>query len=130
VALVAFLVVPFVASEYLLQAALIPLLIFSLAAIGLNLLVGYAGQLSLGTGGFMAVGAYMAYKMTTAFPDVNILIVFVLSGICAAAVGLVFGIPSLRIKGFSWAGCSTRSAGFTTTTPRARSPRRRASSSA
>jgi branched-chain amino acid transport system permease protein len=82
VALVAFLVVPFVASEYLLQAALIPLLIFSLAAIGLNLLVGYAGQLSLGTGGF------------------NILIVFVLSGICAAAVGLVFGIPSLRIKGF------------------------------
>ncbi len=100
VALVAFLVVPFVASEYMLQAVLIPLLVFSLAAIGLNLLVGYAGQLSLGTGGFMAVGAYMAYKMTTAFPEVNILIVFVLSGICAAGVGLLFGIPSLRIKGF------------------------------
>ena len=100
VALVAFLVVPFVASEYILQAALIPLLIFSLAAIGLNLLVGYAGQLSLGTGGFMAVGAYMAYKMTTSFPDLNILIVFVLAGLCAAGVGLLFGIPSLRIKGF------------------------------
>jgi len=100
VVLVAFLVVPFVASEYMLQAVLIPLLVFSLAAIGLNLLVGYAGQLSLGTGGFMAVGAYMAYKMTTAFPEVNILIVFVLSGICAAGVGLLFGIPSLRIKGF------------------------------
>ena len=97
---VAFLVVPVVASEYLLQAVLIPLLIYSLAAIGLNLLVGYAGQLSLGTGGFMAVGAYMTYKLTTAFPDLNIIVVFLLSGLIAAAVGLVFGIPSLRIKGF------------------------------
>ena len=97
---VAFLVVPFVANEYWLQAVLIPLLIFSLAAIGLNLLVGYAGQLSLGTGGFMAVGGYMTYKLTTAFPDLNIIVVFLLSGLIAAAVGLVFGIPSLRIKGF------------------------------
>jgi branched-chain amino acid transport system permease protein len=97
---VAFLVVPVVASEYLLQAVLIPLLIYSLATIGLNLLVGYAGQLSLGTGGFMAVGGYMTYKLTTAFPDLNIIVVFLLSGLIAAAVGLVFGIPSLRIKGF------------------------------
>ena len=97
---VAFLAVPVVASEYLLQAVLIPLLIYWLAAIGLNLLVGYAGQLSLGTGGFMAVGAYMTYKLTTAFPDLNIIVVFLLSGLIAAAVGLVFGIPSLRIKGF------------------------------
>src|SRR2546422_6827895 len=44
---------PLAASEYWLQAVLIPLLIYSLAAIGLNLLTGYAGQLSLGTGGFM-----------------------------------------------------------------------------
>ena len=97
---VAFLVVPVVANEYWLQAVLIPLLIFSLAAIGLNLLVGYAGQLSLGTGGFMAVGGYMTYKLTTAFPDLNIIVVFLLAGLIAAAVGLVFGIPSLRIKGF------------------------------
>ena len=97
---VAFLVVPVVASEYLLQAVLIPLLIYSLAAIGLNLLVGYAGQLSLGTGGFMAVGGYMTYKLTTAFPDLNIIVVFLLSGLIAAAVCLVFGIPSLRITGF------------------------------
>ena len=67
---VAFLAVPMVASEYMLQAVMIPLLIFSLAAIGLNLLVGYAGQLSLGTGGFMAVGAYMTYKLTTALARV------------------------------------------------------------
>jgi branched-chain amino acid transport system permease protein len=79
---------------------LIPLLIFSLAAIGLNLLVGYAGQLSLGTGAFMAVGAYATFKITTAFPDLNILIVFLLSGVVTAGVGILFGLPSLRIKGF------------------------------
>ena len=96
----AFVVPPLLASEYWLQAILIPLLIYSLAAIGLNLLTGYAGQLSLGTGGFMAVGAYAAFKLTTAFPQVSIVLVFLLSGLVAAGVGLVFGIPSLRIKGF------------------------------
>jgi len=96
----AFVVVPLVANEYWLQAVLIPFLVFALAAIGLNLLTGYCGQLSLGTGGFMAVGGFMAYKITTAFPDLNILVVFFLSGLIAAAVGLVFGMPSMRIKGF------------------------------
>ncbi|MET0852135.1 MAG: branched-chain amino acid ABC transporter permease [Candidatus Rokuibacteriota bacterium] len=94
------LVPPLVANEYWLQAVLIPFLVYALAAIGLNLLTGYAGQLSLGTGGFMAVGAYAAFKLTTAFPQVSILLVFVASGVIAAAVGLVFGLPSLRIKGF------------------------------
>ena len=96
----AFVGPPLLATEYWLQAILIPLLIYSLAAIGLNLLTGYAGQLSLGTGGFMAVGAYAAFKLTTAFPQVGIVLVFLLSGLVAAGVGLVFGIPSLRIKGF------------------------------
>jgi branched-chain amino acid transport system permease protein len=98
--LAAFLVPPLVATEYWLQAILIPFLIYSLATIGLNLLTGYAGQLSLGTGGFMAVGAYSAFKLTTAFPQINILAVFLISGLIAAGVGLLFGIPSLRIKGF------------------------------
>ncbi len=98
--IVAFAVVPFVANEYWLQAVIIPFLIFSLAAVGLNLLTGYAGQVSLGTGAFMAVGAYATYKITTAFPEINILIVFLMSGMVAASVGLIFGIPSLRIKGF------------------------------
>ena len=98
--LAAFLVPPLVADEYWLQAVLIPLVIYALAALGLNLLIGYAGQLSLGTGGFMAVGAYAAFKLTTAFPGLNILVVFVAAGLVAAAVGIVFGIPSLRIKGF------------------------------
>jgi branched-chain amino acid transport system permease protein len=96
----AFVAVPLVANEYWLQAVLIPFLIYSMAAIGLNLLTGYAGQLSLGTGGFMAVGGYAAFKLTTAFPWINILVVFVLAGVIAALVGLVFGLPSLRIKGF------------------------------
>jgi branched-chain amino acid transport system permease protein len=96
----AFVVPPLVANEYWLQAVLIPFLIYALAAIGLNLLTGYAGQLSLGTGGFMAVGAYSAFKFTTAFPTLNIFVVFVLSGVAAALVGVLFGIPSLRIKGF------------------------------
>src|SRR5215813_9909818 len=90
VVVAAVLVPPLAASEYWLQAA----------AIGLNLLTGYAGQLSLGTGGFMAVGAYAAYKVTTAFPQISILVVFILAGVIAAGVGLIFGIPSLRIKGF------------------------------
>ncbi len=97
---IAFVVIPLTADEYMLQAVLIPFLIFALATIGLNLLLGYCGQLSLGTGGFMAVGGYAAYKLTTAFPDMNMIIVFALSGLIAAFVGIMFGVPSLRIKGF------------------------------
>lgn len=97
---VAFGVVPLVADEYWMQAILIPLCIYALAAIGLNILTGYAGQVSLGTGAFMAVGAYATYKLSTAFPDLNILIAFIFSGLISAGVGIVFGIPSLRIKGF------------------------------
>ncbi|MBT4702076.1 MAG: branched-chain amino acid ABC transporter permease [Rhodospirillaceae bacterium] len=98
--IIAFGVVPFVANEYWLQAILIQLLVFSLAAIGLNILTGYAGQVSLGTGAFMAVGAYATFKITTAFPEINILIVFILAGGVSAGVGILFGLPSLRIKGF------------------------------
>ncbi|HET9469622.1 MAG TPA: branched-chain amino acid ABC transporter permease [Usitatibacter sp.] len=96
----AFGVVPFIATDYLFRAILTPFLILSLAAIGLNILVGYCGQLSLGTGGFMAVGAYAAYNLAIRVPDLNLLVVFVLAGLCSTAVGALFGIPSLRIKGF------------------------------
>jgi len=98
--LVAYIVVPLVADDYWFQAILIPFLVYALAALGLNILTGYAGQVSLGTGGFMAVGAYSAYKMMTAFPDLHIVFVFISAGFFAAAVGIVFGLPSLRIKGF------------------------------
>jgi len=96
----AFLVPPLTLGDYWLQAVLIPFLVYALAALGLNLLTGYAGLLSLGTGGFMAVGAYSAFKLATAFPGLNIIVVFLLAGLFAAAVGVAFGIPSLRIKGF------------------------------
>ena len=66
--LVAFVVFPLAGNDFTLNAVLIPFLIFSLAAIGLNLLTGYTGLLSLGTGGFMGVGAYACLKLTTFFP--------------------------------------------------------------
>jgi branched-chain amino acid transport system permease protein len=96
----AFMAVPLAFSAFWISAVLIPILVFTLAAIGLNLLTGYAGQISLGTGGFMGVGAYTCYKLTTWFPDVNIIVLIVASGVAAAAVGTLFGLPSLRIKGF------------------------------
>ncbi len=100
VLILAYAVVPFVADEYMFQAILIPTLAFALAAIGLNLLTGYCGQLSLGTGGFMATGAIACYKLMTAFPDLNLIVILLLSGLITAGVGILFGIPSLRIKGF------------------------------
>jgi len=95
-----FIIVPLIANDYWLQAILIPFLIYSLSALGLNLLTGYAGQLSLGTGGFMAVGAYACYKLVTVFPETNVIILILISGLFSAGIGLIFGIPSLRIKGF------------------------------
>lgn len=95
-----FAVVPLTFNSFWLNAVMIPTLIFGLAVIGLNILTGYAGQLSLGTGAFMGVGAFACYKLTTIFPEVNIIIHILLSGLFAAAAGFVFGLPSLRIKGF------------------------------
>jgi branched-chain amino acid transport system permease protein len=96
----AYIVIPAVASEYWLLTIMIPFLVFALAALGLNILTGYAGQVSLGTGGFMAVGAFATYKLATSFPGVNIVIIFLLAGVVTALVGILFGFPSLRIKGF------------------------------
>jgi branched-chain amino acid transport system permease protein len=96
----AFLVVPAIGDQYWLSAILTPLLIFALAALGLNILTGYAGQLSLGTAAFMAVGAFMTYNFVLRMPWLGIVPSIILAGLCAAAVGIVFGLPSLRIKGF------------------------------
>ena len=97
---VAFGVVPFLINDYWANAVFVPFLIYAIAALGLNILTGYCGQVSLGTGGFMAVGAYACYKLMTAFPEVSILIHVLLAGGVTAGVGLLFGLPSLRIKGF------------------------------
>ncbi len=95
----AFLIVPLMASDYLYLSMLIPFLILTLAAIGLNLLVGYCGQISLGHAAFMAVGAYAAYNIDLRVQDLSFLIALVLAGLIAAGAGMIFGIPSLRIKG-------------------------------
>src|SRR3954447_50914 len=100
VLVLAFCVVPFVSNDFMLQAVLIPFLVFSLAAIALNILTGYTGLISLGTGAFMGVGAFACYKLTTYFPNVNIILLVIASGFFSAAVGALFGLPSLRIKGF------------------------------
>src|SRR6201991_1162808 len=108
---IAFLVVPFVASEYVYRAVLIPVVILSLAAIGLNVLMGYCGQVSLGSGAFMAVGAYAAYNLAIRLPFLNPFVCVLLGGFVAAGVGILFGIPSLRIKGF-YLACATLAAQF------------------
>jgi len=97
---VAFVAVPLVGNQYWLGALITPFLIFALAALGLNILTGYAGQLSLGTAAFMAVGAFMTYNFVLRMPWLGIIPSMILAGLCAAAVGIVFGLPSLRIKGF------------------------------
>jgi branched-chain amino acid transport system permease protein len=117
---VAFIAVPFMAeaqvwpfrTDYMVRAILIPFLILSLAAIGVNILIGYCGQISLGSGAFMAIGAYSAYKFATgvhiplawlgtaiSIPPLPGLVSIPLGGLMAALVGILFGIPSLRIKG-------------------------------
>ena len=95
----AFLAVPFLASEYSFRAILTPFLILSLAALGLNVLVGYCGQISLGTGAFMAIGAYGAYNFFVRVPGMPLVAALLLGGACSTVVGVLFGIPSLRIKG-------------------------------
>jgi branched-chain amino acid transport system permease protein len=97
---IAYVVIPLSGNDFLINAVMIPFLIFSLASIGLNLLTGYTGLLSLGTGAFMGVGAYACYKLTSIFPNVNIIVWIIVSGFFSAAIGAVFGLPSLRIKGF------------------------------
>jgi branched-chain amino acid transport system permease protein len=104
-------VVPFIGSSYLFEAILLPFLALSLAAVGLNLLTGYAGQVSLGTAVFMAVGAYTAYNFNLRIADMPLIGSIVLAGLAAAAIGIVFGLPSLRLRGF-YLAVSTLAAQF------------------
>ncbi|PXW97095.1 amino acid/amide ABC transporter membrane protein 2 (HAAT family) [Sphaerotilus hippei] len=95
----AFLAVPLLASEYTMRAILIPFLILSMAALGLNILVGYCGQISLGTGAFMAIGAYGAYNFFVRIEGMPVIAAVLLGGVCSTVIGVMFGLPSLRIKG-------------------------------
>jgi ABC-type branched-chain amino acid transport system, permease component len=97
---VAFLILPLFLNDYWANSIVVPFMIYVIAALGLNILIGYTGLLSLGTAAFMAVGAYATFKLTTAFPGMPIYLVFILSGFVTSAVGVLFGLPSLKIKGF------------------------------
>jgi branched-chain amino acid transport system permease protein len=96
---VAYVAVPLLASPYLFPAVLIPFLIMALAALGVNILVGYCGQISLGSGAFMAVGAYGAYNFFVRIPGMPLIPAVILGGVCAMLFGILFGLPSLRVKG-------------------------------
>ncbi|MDE2365023.1 MAG: branched-chain amino acid ABC transporter permease, partial [Hyphomicrobiales bacterium] len=98
--IVAFVVIPMLGGEFLIASVMVPFLVLSLAAIGLNVLIGYTGLISLGTAAFMGVGAIACYKLSSAFPQINVVVWIVVSGFFSAAVGVLFGLPSLRIKGF------------------------------
>jgi branched-chain amino acid transport system permease protein len=96
---IAFVAVPLFGDQYWLSAIITPFLILALATLGLNILTGYAGQLSLGTAAFMGIGAFMAYNAMLRIPHMPIVGAFIVGGLSAAAIGIVFGLPSLRIKG-------------------------------
>ncbi|OWV78576.1 ABC transporter permease [Rhizobium sp. N122] len=108
---VAYLVVPFIGSTYLFEAILLPFLALSLAGVGLNLLTGYAGQVSLGSSAFMAVGAFAAYNFNLRVDGLPLIVSILLAGLSAAVIGIVFGLPSLRLKGF-YLAVSTLAAQF------------------
>ncbi len=108
--IIAFVVIPLMASDYWLSSIMIPFYCFSLAALGLNFLTGYAGQLSLGHAAFMAVGAYSSLILYSRYGIPLIPSIFG-GGLVSATVGSIFGIPSLRIKGF-YLAVSTLAAQF------------------
>lgn len=97
--IVAFVVVPGLASDYMMRAILIPFLIMALAAVGVNILVGYCGQISLGSGAFMAVGAYGAFNFFARVDGMPLIVALILGGLCATVFGILFGLPSLRVRG-------------------------------
>ncbi|MBB5537648.1 branched-chain amino acid ABC transporter permease [Rhizobium giardinii] len=108
---IAYVGVPLLGSSYLFEAILLPFLALSLAGVGLNILTGYAGQVSLGSAAFMAVGAFAAYNFNLRVDGLPLIASIVLAGFAAAAIGLVFGLPSLRLKGF-YLAVSTLAAQF------------------
>lgn len=95
----AFIVVPLFASEYLVTNIIIPFYCFALSAFGLNVLAGYAGQVSLGHAAFMAVGSYASFILYGRY-GIPLIPSILGAGFISAIVGTFFGLPSLRIKGF------------------------------
>ena len=96
----AFLVIPMtITTGYWYSSILIPWLCLALAAIGQQIVMGYAGQLSLGAAGFMAAGAFACFNLILRVPDLPFFGALIISGLVAAAFGILFGLPSLRVRG-------------------------------
>ncbi|MDD5167923.1 MAG: branched-chain amino acid ABC transporter permease, partial [Syntrophales bacterium] len=96
-ALALFVIVPYISSPYTMYI-FITIAIVSIASVGLNILIGYTGQISLGHGAFFGVGAYAAAVFATRF-DLSFLIAIPAAGFITALVGMIFGLPSSRLKG-------------------------------
>ena len=94
--IVLFGVLPFICSPYILYV-LNTVGIYAIAAIGLNILIGFTGQISLGHGAFFGVGAYTAAILASKV-DFPFILALPCAGLVTAIVGMVFGIPSLRLK--------------------------------
>jgi branched-chain amino acid transport system permease protein len=109
--LVILAVVPVIGSAYWLNSLIIPTLVMGLAGVGLNLLTGYAGLVSLGSAAFMSIGAFSTYNLILRVPGLPLPLALIVAGLIAATAGVVFGLPSLRIKGF-YLSASTLGAQF------------------
>ena len=95
-----FLVIPMtVNSDYWFTSILIPWLCLALATIGQQVIMGYTGQLALGAAGFMAAGAFACFNLILRVDGLPFFGALIISGLIAAAIGIVFGLPSLRIRG-------------------------------
>ena len=98
--IISLLIIPItVKSGYWYSSILIPWLCLALASIGQQIVMGYAGQLALGAAGFMAAGAFACYNLILRVPDISFFVALALSGLIAAAFGILFGLPSLRVRG-------------------------------
>jgi branched-chain amino acid transport system permease protein len=95
-----FIIIPnFISSEYWFTSILIPWLCLALATIGQQIVMGYTGQLALGAAGFMAAGAFACFNLVLRVPGIPFFGALIVSGLIAAAFGILFGLPSLRVRG-------------------------------
>ncbi len=95
--LIFLVIVPFTAGEYSLYIVNL-IAINTIVAIGLNILVGYTGQISLGHAGFFAIGAFGCVLLMNKF-GIPFIIALPLAGLLAAVFGFALGLPSLRLEG-------------------------------
>ena len=89
----------FITTEYWYTSILIPWLCLALATIGQQVVMGYTGQLALGAAGFMAAGAFAMFNLILRVPDLGFVGSLIVSGLIAAAFGILFGLPSLKVRG-------------------------------